>query len=135
VKGYAAGTGVPVERSRAEIDAVLTRNGASSVAILNGVATSSARGIHAGQGERASQLSWVDARLAQARRERWRQMLLLLKAKLEIVRIGFSTVEHEFMADMVLPSGETVSALLAEALRRGLNGTGDLPKLLGSGAP
>jgi hypothetical protein len=162
-KGYAAGTDVPVERTRAEIDGLLTKNGASSVAILNDEEHNVAafaftiRGArfrvelplptaqdiqptpgHEPRGwsytttEQRSQ--WLGRQLAQARRERWRQMLLLLKAKLEIVRIGLSTVEHEFMADMVLPSGQTASVVLAEALRCGLNGTGDLPKLLGKKA-
>jgi hypothetical protein len=76
--------------------------------------------------------AWIEASLAKARKQRWRQMLLLLKAKLEIVRMGFSTVEHEFMADMVLPSGNTAGQVIAEVVRRGLTGVDDLPKLLGA---
>jgi hypothetical protein len=159
-QGYARNTDVPVERTRAEIDSVLTRNGATSVAILNDEDRSLAafaftlRGARfrvqlplptpedvspkAGgepQGWRGwdepRRAAWRGAALRQARMQRWRQMLLLLKAKLEIVRMGLSSVEHEFMADMVLPSGETAGQVLSEAIRRGLGGTGDIVKMLG----
>jgi hypothetical protein len=159
--GYAAGTDVPVERSRAEIDAVLTKNGAGSVAILNDEEKHIAMFAFTIRGARfrvelplpsvadvtpvkgkepGGWWSWgadrraqyVNGKLAQARRERWRQMLLLLKAKLEIVRMGLSTVEREFMADMVLPSGRTAFVALADALAKGLE-PGDTPRQLGSG--
>jgi hypothetical protein len=39
----------------------------------------------------------------QAYRERWRWLVLLTKAKLEIVRVGVSTCEREFFADLLLP--------------------------------
>jgi hypothetical protein len=163
LKGYAQGTEVPVERTRAEIDSVLTKNGASSVAIMNNEEAHIAafaftikgarfrvelplparvdvmpatgkepRGWHYLTAEKKN--AWLDAQLAQARRQRWRQMLLLLKAKLEIVRMGLASIEHEFMADMVLPSGDTAGQVLAEVVRRGLTGVGDLPKLLGTGS-
>lgn len=41
----------------------------------------------------------------QAIRQAWRVLLLLVKAKLEAVDAGISTVEKEFFADLVLPSG------------------------------
>jgi hypothetical protein len=72
----------------------------------------------------------IDA--AQLSRERWRAVLLLLKSKLEIVRIGLTTVEKEFLADMVLPNGAAVYQVLADELRRGF-GTGPKPKQLGAG--
>lgn len=38
----------------------------------------------------------------------WRALLLVIKAKLEAVSIGISTLEDEFLAHMILPSGATM---------------------------
>lgn len=40
-------------------------------------------------------------------------MILLVKSKLEIVRIGLSSAQREFMADMILANGQTVGELMA----------------------
>lgn len=44
----------------------------------------------------------------QACRSLWRALLLVIKAKLEAVTVGISTIEREFLADIVLPGGGTV---------------------------
>ena len=44
----------------------------------------------------------------QACRQRWRALLLLVKAKLEAVESGIVTFEEEFLAHVVLPDGQTV---------------------------
>ena len=49
-------------------------------------------------------------------RRRWRVLLLLVKAKLEAVEIGNTTMEREFLADLVLPGGRTVGAWASEQL-------------------
>jgi hypothetical protein len=144
-----------------EIDAVLSKHGASSVAILNdddkGIAAIAftmrgarfrielplparadavpAEGKETLQWKRADSIGrarLLDERLAQLRRERWRALLLLIKSKLEIVRLGLFSLEHEFLASMVLPNGSVVHEALGEAIRRGL-GSGDGPKQLGAG--
>ena len=38
----------------------------------------------------------------------WRALNLVIKAKLEAVECGISVFEDEFMASIVLPSGDTV---------------------------
>jgi hypothetical protein len=43
-----------------------------------------------------------------ATRQRWRALVLVLKAKLEAVASGISTVESEFLAGIVLPNGMTL---------------------------
>ena len=43
-------------------------------------------------------------------------MLLLIKAKLEAVREGATTIEREFLADMMMPDGSTVSEFMAQPL-------------------
>lgn len=44
----------------------------------------------------------------QAVRQRYRALLLVIKAKLESIESGIETFEDAFMAQLVLPSGETV---------------------------
>ncbi|MBP7704146.1 MAG: hypothetical protein KA105_02535 [Caulobacter sp.] len=44
----------------------------------------------------------------QACRQRWRALSLVIKAKLEAVSAGITTIEDEFLAHTVLPNGETV---------------------------
>lgn len=48
----------------------------------------------------------------QACRSRWRALFLVIKAKLEAVKSGISTVEREFFYDIVLPNGESVGQWL-----------------------
>jgi hypothetical protein len=63
----------------------------------------------------------------QAVRERWRAMvlviMLVIKAKLGVVRSGISTLEEEFLANVVTDSGRTVGEILvprlSEAVRAG----------------
>lgn len=62
----------------------------------------------------------------QKERQRWRQLLLVIRAKLESVTYHISTFEEEFLAHIVLPGdrtvGDMVTPLLAETYR-----TGQLP--------
>jgi hypothetical protein len=73
---------------------------------------------------------WLNERFEQNRRTRWRAVVLLLKAKLELIQIGISTIEHEFMADMLLPNGDKVGTAIPEIIRLGLI---DAVKMLGTG--
>jgi hypothetical protein len=52
----------------------------------------------------------------------------MLKAKLELVDIGVSSVEREFLADMVLANGQTMHLAVAETIKRSLS-TGEAPVL------
>ncbi len=45
----------------------------------------------------------------QACRQKWRALALVVKAKLEAVESDISTFEDEFMANIVMPNGRTVS--------------------------
>ena len=53
----------------------------------------------------------------QAVRSRWRSLLLAIKAKLEAVECGISTVEIEFMPFIVLHDGSTVHQRLLPVLQ------------------
>ena len=132
---FAAQTSVPVEKSRAEIESILARYGASQF----GYATDSLRGLATIQffarerhirftlklplasekefmftAQRRQRRSADEQRKAweQACRQRWRALCLCIKAKLEAVECGITEFEAEFMAHILLPGGETVGQLM-----------------------
>jgi hypothetical protein len=146
---FASHTKVPVEQTRAEIDRLLTRNGATQTLIgydsekdLAAVAFTidGARfrlqvpmRVMAAQNKRKVGKPLAGFAREQFYRSRWRAVLLLLKAKLEIVAIGVSTVEREFMADLLLPNGQTVEHVIPVLLERGF--LDNLPPQLTEGDP
>ena len=54
--------------------------------------------------------------MEQAQRQRWRALLLVIKAKLEAIEAGIATFEDEFLAYTMLPSGETVGEWVSPQL-------------------
>ncbi len=67
--------------------------------------------------------------LEQATRQRWRALILIVKAKLEAVESGISTIEEEFMANILLPSGQTVGQWMQPQIEAAYL-TGAMPPLL-----
>lgn len=65
----------------------------------------------------------------QACRSRWRALYLIIKAKLEAVESGISTVEREFFYDVVLPDGKTIGEWMAPQLEEAYR-TGSMPSML-----
>lgn len=65
-------------------------------------------------------------------RQRWRALALVVKAKLEAVESGISTVEREFLADVVLPNGSTVGEWFAPQLELAY-ANGQMPALMPGG--
>ena len=65
----------------------------------------------------------------QACRSRWRALYLIIKAKLEAVESGISTVEREFFYDVVLPDGKTIGEFMAPQLDT-VYSTGKMPPML-----
>lgn len=139
---FAEHTNVPVERSRAEIETVLNRYGASAFAYgwnPRGAAiefaadnrrvrfvlplpdkaefshTTRKVNQHHAQRVRRSDADQEKA-WEQACRQRWRALLLAIKAKLEAVDVGISTFENEFLAQIVLPEGRTVGEMAGPAI-------------------
>jgi hypothetical protein len=133
VTPYAHHTDVPVERSRQELDVLLGKHGADARAILHdaGVAVVGFRldGMTfkivvpmptvENPGDVPKYWEFMGPKdrrefLAQGARARWRSLLLLVKAKLEAVRLGVSTVEREFRSDR-LPAGPQPFLLAASS--------------------
>jgi len=76
-----------------------------------------------------SEASAAGEKAAQERRRRWRALLLVIKAKLEAVSSGISTLEREFLADVVLPNSKTVSEWLGPQMQA-LHQSGQMPTAL-----
>lgn len=62
-------------------------------------------------------------------RSKWRALYLIIKAKLEAVSSGISTVEREFFCDIVLPDGKTVGEFMSPQIEAAYE-TGQMPPLL-----
>lgn len=150
---YAANTTVPVDRTRAEIEKTLRKAGATNF----GTYTNDLKGYSMVQFMMDSRLirlsvvqpdqedlrdkktrrlprpSALQNALAQEERRRWRALLLIVKAKLELIESKLSTVEREFLADIVLPDNSTVGDLFAPVLQKayeeGKLPSGDLLRL------
>ena len=65
----------------------------------------------------------------QACRQKWRALLLVIKAKLEAIDAGITTLDDEFLAGVMLPSGETVGEWAGPQIQR-VYETGQMPPLL-----
>jgi len=142
---YAEHTTVSVEKSRAEIEYLIGRYGATHFAYMNGPGKSvieflaSDRRVRFvlplpdptdkkfthkvdGRSGTLKTRSSDDAYRAweQACRQRWRALCLAVKAKLETVRAGISSFESEFLAHIVDPAtnrtvGEVMLPILAQS--------------------
>ena len=76
----------------------------------------------------------LEAALAQEERRRWRALALVIKAKLEAVETGVTTFEQEFLAHIVLPNGRTVGDHVAPEIDRAYQ-TGKVRALLPEACP
>lgn len=144
---YAANTNVSSELSRIEIEKTLIRYGADNFAyamtagkaligftmyerqikfILPLPAKEEFRLTPTGRArtENSQYEAWE-----QACRQRWRALNLVIKAKLEAVECGISVFEDEFMANIVLPGGQTVGDFMKPQIERAYI-SGEVPQLL-----
>ncbi len=135
---YAAQTTVSVEKSRLEIERTLQRYGASQF-IYGWDQEMAVVGFVYGEDEERRQVRFklavpamhqflrtsngrsrsraaAEKAWEQAQRQRWRALLLAIKAKLEAIEAGIATFESEFLAYVVLPSGETVGEWISPQL-------------------
>lgn len=127
---YAEGTTVPVAKTRAEVEVLVGKHGATRFAsgwvndhqagitfALRGRLVRFVLALPRAEdadkvklraypwrltGERRAK--WIDAET----RRRWRCLLLALKAKLEVVESGIATFEEEFLAHIVTADNLTI---------------------------
>ena len=123
---YAARTKVPVAQSRTEIERTLKRYEADGFMY----------GEAGGQAMVAFQMRGRHIKFTidvpdnpQEERQRWRALLLAIKSKLESVESGIEIFEDAFMAQIVLPNGQTVGAFMRPQIVDAYE-QGDMPKLL-----
>lgn len=71
----------------------------------------------------------VDEAYDQAVRQKWRAMVLVIKAKLEAIESGITTFEEEFLAQIMLSDGQTVGEWARPQIRE-LYENGKMPERL-----
>lgn len=151
-RSYAADTSVSVEKSRGEIERMLTKHGCDGFAYYaDRERAQVAFRMHErmirfdlelprladyAMGERGRKRTPEAAEKAweQACRSRWRALALVIKAKLEAVAAGITTFEIEFLPHTVVP-GAGGQAFHEVALPKiaAAYASGKMPPLLGSG--
>lgn len=127
-RAYAQRTRVPADRSRIELEALLRKAGAHDIAqmvnddramiafrlvdrcyrftvpLYDGPAAERTR-----NGFKVASAATMSPRQAQQARQRWRALLLVIRAKLESARAGITSLDVELMPYCVLPGGRTVA--------------------------
>ncbi len=147
---YAENTTVPSERSRVEIERTLTRYGATAFGYMTNPAEAvvvfeianrrvmfrlpmpdrrSREFTHTpAKGLRRSEEAAAEA-YELGIRQCWRALSLVIKAKLEAVQAGITTIEQEFLAHIVLPNGTTVGEWAGPQLALAYE-RGEMPALM-----
>jgi hypothetical protein len=145
---YAENTSVSVERSKAEIESLLQRYGADQFIsgwngndahigfrMLNRMVKfeiklpdkEKFKKTPTGRYRRDRDLqikSWE-----QACRQRWRSLLLRIKAKLEAIENGDAEFDYEFMANIVLPDRRTIGEFMAPQIKAAYE-AGKMPAMI-----
>lgn len=144
---FAEGTAVPIEKSKMEIERMLTRYGASE--FLSGWKDSQAvigfrmhnrmlRFVLPLPAKEA--FRWTPSRRVkrndsetikaweQGQRQAWRALALCIKAKLESVESQIETFEQAFLAEILMANGKTVSEWVAPSIEESY-ATGCMPQL------
>ena len=107
---YAEKTKVPVNQSRSEIEALLVKHKATSVAVFNSPDQAAIAFEMLGRRIifRLSMPKGDDQKSEQEKRRKWRALLLSIKAKLASIEDGIETFEDAFLSHIVMPDGMTV---------------------------
>jgi hypothetical protein len=146
---YARNTEVPVERTRAEIERLLSQHKCTSFAsgvdhvarratvqfkaytrivkfelVLPDPKDPKYRKIKNSYLQRTQ--AGIDKAVQQDERTRWRALLLVIKAKLEAVESGIATFEDEFLAHTLLPNQQTVAQYIGPIVEE-VYATGRMP--------
>ena len=146
---YAENTTVSTDKSRSEIERTLQRYGADQFMygwdqdkavvgfrmagrqirfLLPMPDKQDRRFTHTPTGK-ARKESLIYTEWEQACRQKWRALSLVIKAKLEAVEAEIAMFEDEFMANIVLPNGSTVSQFMLPQIEEAYD-LGQMPKLL-----
>lgn len=129
---YAENTTVSVAKSRIEIEELIRKHGAGQ--FISGY---SGNKVMIGFTAAGRQVRFVvevprgktDKQSEQLERQRWRALLLVIKAKFEAIESGVSCFDDEFMAHIVLPNGQTAGELMIPQIEAAYQ-SGQMPQLL-----
>jgi len=137
---YAEHTKVPVSQTRSEIEQLLERHKAKQYGTAVDYDLLKAR-VQFRLHDRIvrfvialpdSKKLGAGVRLERAERQRWRALLLVIKAKLESVENSIETFEQAFLANVVMPNDQTVAEIILPQIAETYK-TGNMPKLLTAG--
>ena len=151
-KRFAEGTRVPIETTRMELERALRAYGADAVVIgWDGPTSTIAfriQGRHVKyviqRPERSESVissspsgkprpaHAIPEAIAAEHRRRWRALLLIVTAKLELVASGDSDFEDEFLSRLMLPDGTTVREWMVPQIDAAYQ-TGRMPALMPGG--
>lgn len=144
---YAKNTSVPVNRSRDEIEKILTRYGADQfiycreasivtigfrykrIPIILELNLPDPKDFEETPRGRQRTPSAGLQEWEKACRQQWRAMALIIKAKLEGIESGITTFEKEFLAFISLPNGSTVADIALPKITKALQ-ENKMPKLM-----
>lgn len=151
---YASQTAVSSERSQTEIRSTLSRYGATkfayfeeegNAAVLFEIYNRRIRFVlplplrtadeftKTPTGRERRNITAQHQAYEQTIRQKWRALALAIKAKLEAVESGIASFEEEFMAYVVLPSGQTVGQWMQPQIERSYESGRMPPLMLGAG--
>lgn len=146
-RSYAQHTEVSVDRSKAEIERILMRYGATAfgamrqgdeaavVFVVNGkrlrfmLPLPTEEDVSYTPTGRVRRGKIVNEERERETRRRWRALALDIKAKLEAVETGITVFEQEFLPHIVLPNGQTVAEAVLPAVEESYR-TGKVVALL-----
>jgi hypothetical protein len=134
---YAVDTKVPVAITRNEIEATLTKFGATSFAFMINNERASIMFEYGGRRIRfdlALPRMHSETATAKLHRVRWRALFLSIKAKLVSVDTEIETFEEAFLAHVVMADGSTVAQQALPAIEQQYK-TGKMTPLLGGPRP
>lgn len=145
---YAVNTDVSVEKSKGEIERIVSRYGADE--FFSGWEKGRAMiGFRASEryvrfilpipprsdfettetGRTRRSANAIDQAWEQASRQAWRALALCIKADLEAVEAGIKTFDEAFLAHIVMPNGMTIGHAMVPQIAKAYE-TGKMPKLL-----
>ena len=147
---YAAKTEVPASKSYEEVKRTLQRFGASSfgyvetpgavaiqfevkgLRVLMRMALPDRAAFRLSETGRARPDSAIEREWEQATRQRWRTLANAIKAKLAMVDDGLSSVESEFLSNILTADGETVGEKIVPQIHE-VARTAELPPMVPAG--
>lgn len=143
---YAENTKVSVSRSQEEIRKILSKYKASAMAFaeskekamiqfeMNGKRVKFVLPLPVHGVEKIKVRNYLtlanEKQIEQMKRSKWRSLSLAIKAKLECVDAGITTLEQEFMAHILLPNGSTVGDVVMPEIEASYSSK-QMPPLLG----